>query len=572
MAGIYGIVSPESWPQKNVFEDFYSFGKEGIINEEFYENGFTYGRSTLSSFSKDRFIHKKNQLIIGIEGFCYSVKENLSEWVFEQYNKRGNSFVEEMEGQFCGFVYDKKNHQLHIFTDHLSTKPLYSFISKDLELVFFSSELKAISKSLRRAGITISPDPDGIRCLLSCGYMLDNLTPIKEIRKLPYGTITTVHLDSFEVDEQQYFKIKKDQREGSKRDFIQGIDERIQKAVKLEWNKDSDYSSEHFTLLSGGLDSRVNAMMGASFTKKRIHSLTFSKPGTPDEKIAKKIAEDLGFNHHFISMDEGEYLIGSEYDFVKANDGLVGYYGAAHQQHSLEQLNLNRKGLLHTGQIGDVLFGSFTQKESGIENSFNKLFFYADERILSKIDVLQEMKLKEFDGADLEVFSLEHRQINGTMNGDRCSAHIADSASPFYNKELLKYCLSIPDRFKYNEAIYLEWINTCQPHLANYKWAATETKPSTSPIHKVLAFKNRALNYLARKVSSDKKNMNPFQDWYDRNPNYSKSLERVYKSRDLEGLEKELRDDISYCYEKKSVISKMLAITAILSYRLHFLD
>jgi asparagine synthase (glutamine-hydrolysing) len=402
--------------------------------------------------------------------------------------------------------------------------------------------------------------------------MLDNLTPIKEIKKLPYGTITTVNLNSFEVDYRQYFKIKKTKREGSKREFIEGIDERIRNAVELEWSKDSDYSTEHFTLLSGGLDSRVNAMLGAKLAKRKIHSLTFSKPNTPDEKIASRIAKDLGFNHRFISMEGGKYLVGNEYEYVQANDGLVGYYGAAHQQYALQKTDLKGKGLLHTGQIGDVLFGSFTRKKSSIEHSFHKLFFHADATILSKIGALQEMKGKGFGGADLEIFSLEKRQINGTMNGDRCCSHLADSVSPFYNKELLKYCLSIPDRFKYNEAIYLDWMNACQPQLAKYKWAATEARPSNSLTQKTLSFKNRAVNYLFRKAGLDRKNMNPFESWYHENSNYSSSLEKIYQNRMLEGLDEDLKKDISYCYQKDNVIAKMLAITAILSYKLHFLD
>ncbi|WP_421772996.1 asparagine synthase-related protein [Gracilimonas sp.] len=572
MAGIYGIASLNQSFGKNIYKHFYSSDKPGILNEEYSEKAFTYGRSTLDRFDNDRFLFKENDLIIGLEGFCYHSENDFRNWVFDEYRQTGISFVEKLEGQFCGFIYDRREHKLHIFTDHLSTKPLYFFHNKEQKLAFFSSELKAITKSSRAAGFSITPDPDGFRCLLTCGYMLGDLTPVKEIKKLPYGSVTTVDLNSFSVEQSKYFSIKKLPQKSSKQDFIDGVNERILDAVQKEWAKDVEYSHEHITLLSGGLDSRVNAMIGAGFADNPIHSLTFSKPDTPDQKIAAHIADDLGFSHRFISMDNGNYLAGNEYEFVKANDGLVGFYGAAHQQFALEQVDFTGKGLLHTGQIGDVLFGSFTLKNTDIENAYHKLFFNPDPHILSKIEALQKMKTDKFDGADVEVFSLEHRQINGTMNGDRSCSHIVDSASPFYNKELLKFCLSIPDRFKYKEAIYLDWMNECQPELASFKWAATEAKPSNNPAQKVWGFKNRLQNYLLRKAGIDKKNMNPYEDWHRTNTGFSKSLDRVFQNGVPHGLDEDLKKDISYCFKKNSVTAKMLAVTAILSYKLHFED
>ena len=572
MAGLYGIAASTQSFEENIFQHFYSFDKTGITNEEYREESFTYGRSTLESLENDRFLLKKDGLIIGFEGFCYHSEEDFKQWIFEEYSRNGVSFIEELEGQFCGFIHDRKQHKLHLFTDHLSTKPLYFFHSKELEIAFFSSELKAISKSLRQGGVSITPNPDAFRCLLSCGYMLGDLTPVREIRKLPYGSITSVDLESFDVDQKKYFQIEKHPAQGAKKEFIEGINERMLDAVQKEWQKDEQYSRGHVTLLSGGLDSRVNAMLGAKYATHNIHSVTFSKPDTPDQHIAAKIAGDHGFLHQFISMGNGDYLAENEYEFVKANDGLVGYYGAAHQQQALQQVDFQQKGMLHTGQIGDVLFGSFTLKEPDVNKAYKKLFFNADPRILAKIEILHKMEKDNFDGADVEIFSLVQRQINGTMNGDRCCSHIADSASPFYNKELLTYCLSIPDEYKYKEAIYLDWMNACQPKLASYKWAATEAKPANNPIQKALAFKNRARNYLMRKAGFDQKNMNPFEQWYRENPRFSASLDKAYGNRELEGMDEELKRDISYCYEKDSVTAKMLAVTAILSYKLHFKD
>ena len=87
-----------------------------------------------------------------------------------------------------------------------------------------------------------------------------------------------------------------------------------------------------------------------------------------------------------------------------------------------------------------------------------------------------------------------------------------------------------------------------------------------------MAFKNRLKNYVARKIGFESKNMNPFEQWYLENQKLRDSIDGIYQKRDLGSLDKELKNDIEYTFEKKSVIPKMLAITAILSCRLHFLE
>src|SRR5690606_13971199 len=131
--------------------------------------------------------------------------------------------------------------------------------------------------------------------------------------------------------------------------------------------------------------------------------------------------------------------------------------------------NLQGKGLAHSGQIGDVIFGSFTREQNSVNGNIKKLAFNFDLSIINKIGKWQNYKRNQFDGNDLEVFSIMHRQINGTMNGDRCCSHLADLSSPFYNKELINYCLNIPDKFKYNQSIYLDWLNTFHPNIASYR-------------------------------------------------------------------------------------------------------
>ena len=70
----------------------------------------------------------------------------------------------------------------------------------------------------------------------------------------------------------------------------------------------------------------------------------------------KKIASDHGFDFIFHSLDNGNFLKNID-ECVFVNEALALYSGAAHQQFSLKLLEWENLGLLHTGEIGDLIHG-----------------------------------------------------------------------------------------------------------------------------------------------------------------------------------------------------------------------
>ena len=63
--------------------------------------------------------------------------------LFEQI---GTSFVKELAGMYAIAIYDRHQHELHLFRDPSGIKPLYYYVSD--EIVYFASEIKAIQAVL----------------------------------------------------------------------------------------------------------------------------------------------------------------------------------------------------------------------------------------------------------------------------------------------------------------------------------------------------------------------------------------------------------------------------------------
>ena len=128
MAGIYGVLSTKKQDIEKIYTHFYSSSLDNTIKEEFEYKNFIYGRSVINKFLDDRVLFEDENVIIGFEGVFYNkITKKSHETILQWYQDKGIDFVQNIKGQFCGFVYDKSTDKLYIYTDHLSTKPLYIY-------------------------------------------------------------------------------------------------------------------------------------------------------------------------------------------------------------------------------------------------------------------------------------------------------------------------------------------------------------------------------------------------------------------------------------------------------------
>ena len=568
MAGIYGVLSREKQEIKNAYTHFYSSNLNDIINAEFQYNNFIYGRSVINKFLDDRVLFEDKNLIIGFEGIFYNkITKKSNKTISQWYQEKGIGFVEEIEGQFCGFIYDKNLDKLYIYNDHLSTKPLYIYQTEDIFI--FASELKVVTKLLAELEIEKELDYDAVYAMLTFGYMLNDITYEKNTKKLNYATILEID-KNFKRQDTQYFSYeKKENFDLSKKNIIEEIDKLLLESVKKCWAKDDEYKYNHYSFLSGGLDSRVNLFLAKELGHKDVLTMTFSQSGSSDEKIAQEIATSENFKHLFYSLDNGKFLEKNLEKYLLANDGLAILNGSASGYDFLSSIKNSNYGALHTGQIGDLLFGSYVKKifsaEQGIMS--NK------KQLIEKVVFFKDYAIKYKNNS--EIFGYEQRVINGTLNGDRTSAHFTDMVSPFYNRKLIEFCLTIPDKFKKDEAIYLDWFNAKHKKVSAYKWESAGVKPKNINFVKYAKQVKRYKNALLRRVGLNINDMNPFDVWLRNNKQILKNLDGLFnqyihsiEDSSLQNILKEMYNtDIKYSHYGRN--NKFLVITVLLSYKLH---
>ncbi|RLD75716.1 MAG: hypothetical protein DRJ10_14765 [Bacteroidetes bacterium] len=570
MSGFYGIYSLEQNHPEKVYQHFYSYKFDNIVNEESRNGHFTFGRSVLDKFMDDRVLWEDARFVVLFEGVCYNNPLPIPEFIIDLYKQHPDCLAKDIDGHFAGLIFDKTQNKLILFNDHLASKSIYYYLDPQRSFFIFSSELKVVAKMLDFFKIPKSYNLPGIYSFLAFGHYLGEHTSIKEIKRLSFASNYLFDANNFKITYSRYFNYEKAQDFSlNKHTILDNIDNLLLKSVKKEWNKDDEYKYDHYALLSGGLDSRVNILLAKEMGWDSIHAITFAESKSSDEKIAKQIVEKNSFKHTFQALDNGEYLSKNIEEYVLANDGMVSLLGSSHGYYTLSKIDHSQYGLVHTGQIGDLLFGSYSFKVKDFKTRVLNELNFEGSSLKDKFDQFEEV-LSPYQYLTYEQFVYEQKAINGTLNGDRTLSHFADLASPFYDKDLIKFCLTIPDIFKQNEAIYIEWMNKYHPKLTMYKWEKAGVKPSNVLKVKTGVFIKNSKVALKRKMGIHS-GMNPFEKWAKSNSLIMLNLDNVYKS-NLEHITvPSLRKDLTDLYTGTSnILQKMKVVTLLITLKIHF--
>ena len=182
-------------------------------------------------------------------------------------------------------------------------------------------------------------------------------------------------------------------------EIIERMDRLFSEAITRQFDKDREYGLKHFVALSGGLDSRMTSWVAHKLGYHKQVNYTFSQSDYLDETIPKQIASDLKHEWIFKSLDNGIFLKNLE-EVTKITGGNVMYHGVAHGLSFYNIINFENFGICHSGQLGDVIFGSYVNKiENNKENMawrwsiFKKNFWQKQVR---KQDILKDMQTMNF--------------------------------------------------------------------------------------------------------------------------------------------------------------------------------
>lgn len=531
--------------------------------KQFITTGFEVGFSSNTKFNDDKIFIETSEYIIGLDGVILNKKSlcknlNWEDFFIQSFIKNPHYFLNELKGAFCGFVYHKQSQEIQIFNDPCAIKKLFYF--SDDQHFIFSSSLLEISELLEQHQISYGLNVRAAYSLLSYGGLIENDSLIEGIYRV-YAAEIVSYNTSKQLHQHRYYDYNDIEiKDESKQDIIDCLDEKFNAAIVLEYDKDLEYDYQHFTTLSGGLDSRMNVMLSAKHAYKNRTNLCFSQSGYLDEYIAKEISSDLNDQHIQIPLDSAEFIKQIN-ENARICDYQSAYTGAAHLNYALNKIDdFSSYGIIHSGLLGDAILCGFTSDtkihkpniRSGLQS--NMLFHKIENEIAHLA--------KHYKSEDS--FQLYYRQFGITITGCYTAENRSYMISPFMEKDFMSYSLSIHPKHRFKSKIYIDWINNKHIAFTKYIWEKTKTRPTpfhvnyTSYLYRI---ERKIKSMLGNKTSNS---MNPYQYWFDTKSHLYEFYENFYQQHiSYVDRNRELQKDISKMYYSDSIINKILAVSLL---------
>lgn len=572
MPGIYGVFLKN----KKITEFYNRMSGDLVTNEKILEKG-TIGRSVINKLIDDRFFGTKEGITICFEGVNLGDEIKSLDDFFNEYQKNSVEFIKNLKGSFSGFIVDENIQKVFVYNDHLSTKNIFYYYDERFGFAF-CSELKAISKLFRKYEVPFSLNRDAVYMMALYGFLLEDNTYMNEVRKLPYSSIIIYDYKKDTFQSQKYFEYNSNKMDAPIEEAIKEINHLFQESVKTRWSKDVEYDDKHISFLSGGMDAKTNVLVAKSLGFENIRTITFGQSNSTDVTYAQKIAVKENFDYFQRFLDFPDYLTDDIMkNYIEPVDGLMMFHSSAHASSTIKSLNLSQYSTIHTGQLGDSLFGSFTKPNFNFETGKGTIGYtgkVVDESLLNKIQMLPDF-LRKYQSLNYDLFNIEQRQINATLYGDRALNSVIDCISPFTDLDLINYCLSLPDKYKKNQILYFNWLNKYHKNILNYPWEKIQLKPNSR-------FKITYGKYYKKYFNGAKKyfhlnydSMNPYAVWMKKYPFILETLNQILID-EIESpyIDNELKNDLKQIYNQDifEYRNKFAVITALLALKLHFRD
>lgn len=546
---------------------------ESCIQDELNYNGTYCARNTLSKFVLDKVFAQDDEHIIILEGALLNKAE-----LFEMYGVTSTPslikamlgrdeavFFGQFRGSFSGAVYDKAQETWVVFTNHYGDNPIFYYHDEAGKFAF-GSQVNYLLDALSAAEVDLTVNESAAYMMLSYGFMVDDSTYAHEVKRLLPGTYAVIDKTGG-MRTVRYWRPKEnvqDLSEWSDEALIKEMDRLFRQAISRELAKDDEYGYGHLCDLSGGLDSRMTTWVAHDAGCPPVLNIAFSQSGYLDQLIAQEIAAFLGNEFIFKSLDDASFVFDAQ-RIIEMNYGLGLFAGITGGESLLRKLNLNNLGLEHTGQMGDVVVGSFLRSASEIMD-FSPGGSYSTKGI-ERIAPPSPETYK-----DREQYLLETRGFLGALSSHLIRKNYTEVASPFLDIDFFDFCLSISPEKRINHAIYKQWIIEKYPEAANFLWEKQGAKITDTEASKALRRCARVAKRAFLKLTGrdSAASMNPFDLWYRRNPTIKNWVDSQL-GKERPSCPTSLRSAIdSYVSEDASTLEKMQAITVLLSLDYYF--
>jgi asparagine synthase (glutamine-hydrolysing) len=518
----------------------------------------------------DSFIARRSSETLILEGILANASSLVTKYAAKNLEDllwaalSDHSILSRLHGQYMLLHYNAQSGAFEAFTNVSNTVRLFYYHQNGMLIV--SDKIRTIVRVLAEQGITVAIDELGARMILSYGYMLEGYTTIAGIHQVCSAGKLEYKDRSLKVS--QYFSWNPDIVIRPKRQIHKELTELLSAAVQSAFARDEDLP--HLAFLSGGLDSRLVVYTAVQLGFRDMLTLNFSEPGYLDATIANAIARELSLQLKFFSLAGGEYLLHLP-ENLAYHEGQNVLHGAAHLYRAIAELDTKNFGILHSGQIGDVIKGSYLSAAGHTPVNLHAAAY--STTIMS--GYLEELKFIRDWYPNHEMFVLYNRGLNGMINGDLACYHKTHSLSPFLDPAFMQYAISIDPAYRYGSHCYLDWMKHSYPSAARHKWEKTGA-PASDPYWLVKLKYNlwRGSDKLVRMITKrpNRLNMNPFDYWWQTNPDLREYIATEFESlaNTRRAFSKELWDDLQILRQSPSFSERLQAYTLLKSTQYFF--
>ena len=504
----------------------YSGGRVPTLDRQWDGKDLHIRQVTLNKFTGDKVFADTGDCFVATEGVLLNLAElksqyqtdDAAELLIALYRSKGETFFSALRGSFSGVLYDQRKDLLLVFTDQQGSKLL--FYDTRGGGIRISSSLPWLAAQCGHKEWSEA----GLLELLTFGYSPSCRTVLDGVLRVGAGNY--LRIERGKIQEITYHRFTNRHSRHTSEETLQRTNSLFRQAVRRVTDKNREYGYGQYIPLSGGLDSRMITRVAKEVTQDRIHSFTYGTVGSPDERLARQVAEAFGTEWTFQSQAGGDFLKRID-EAVLRSDMQLSYAGPAESYNALLELPPDRTGIIPTGVGGDNLFLSlFHRTHPHYRYGDFSLIgcFYPEQREMIPSDYTQRFENRNIHSLYTRIFYCHNFGAPLTY---QCEA---ESYSVFMDADLMEYVLSIPERERKNYRFYDRWVLMFYPdaarilhneHQIGRREPAVEIMGRSVPVRDVL---RRAWSFVLRKAGvpivqrpDASKSPNPTEQWLSDN-------------------------------------------------------
>lgn len=377
-------------------------------------------------------------------------------------------------------------HALHIsgarvllVSDRFGHQPLYA--ARFRGGLAFAPEVQALAGL---PGVDTTPDQLAIRQLLEHGHCFDQRTLLRGVEQLPAGTVAEVTPGGWISRTYFLFDPPPVVPNSGAREIGRTMEEAVSNALQR-----SGSNARIGCMLSGGMDSRTLAAEAVTLGA-RPTAITFGTPGSPDVRLAGRVAGILGLRHLVFSLDP-ERVAQALPETALVTGGTT---GTAHLVgHATNRVVAAEVDVILSGMCGDGIMGNVpadapthpVKAVHGLPSRQGGLLMQEGFRHSSQGDyeASNEADASAYpQGTDLAVINtfeaLRCRWRRLTLSGVVSRRIDTSVLLPFFHQPLLEAAFALPPKQRRHQAAYLEAFCARHPECATVPWERTGRTPT----------------------------------------------------------------------------------------------